>query len=211
MWDGGHAALLALRGYSVHGVDFSPSMLERAAARRNALPLDTAARLTFVEGDVRNYRDGRKYDLVLSLFHVFSYQVENEDLKKTLATAATHLSPNGHLIFDYWYGPGVLRQQPEVRLKTIDQDQFHIKRQARPTIVPDADRVDVEYTVQVTNIATSEQRTIHERHAMRYLFVPELALLADPLFAIRDHYGWQTFRVPGFDDWSAVSILELRS
>ena len=89
---GVHAALLAKRGFRVHGIDFSAEMLEAAQQRRADLPPEAAARLTFASGDVRTYRHAAKFGAVVSLFHVFSYQTTNADLSAGFATAAEHSS-----------------------------------------------------------------------------------------------------------------------
>ena len=112
---GAHAEHLARLGYTVHGVDQSDPMLARAAVRKSGLPAKTAAQLSFGRGDVRTVRTGAHYDVVISLFHVMSYQTSNADLRAAFTTAAAHLRPGGLFLFDFWYGPAVLAQQPEVR------------------------------------------------------------------------------------------------
>ena len=84
---GRHAALLARAGYTVTGVDRSQEMLE-VARSQDALP-----GLDFVRGDLRGIRLGRKFDVVLSLFHVMSYQTSNADLDATFATASAAPAP----------------------------------------------------------------------------------------------------------------------
>ena len=84
---GAHAEHLAQRGYTVHGVDMSEEMLSRAEVRKAGLPADVASRLSFGLGDVRTLRTGKVYDVVISLFHVMSYQLSNDDLTAAFDTA----------------------------------------------------------------------------------------------------------------------------
>ena len=82
---GSHAELFAELGYQVLGVDSSESMLERANGRLKQAAPEVASLLSFSAGDVRSFRAGRRFDVVTALFHVVSYQVENDDLAQTFA------------------------------------------------------------------------------------------------------------------------------
>src|SRR4051812_7343072 len=85
---GRHALLLAENGYRMTGVDRSPEMLATANAQLASADSASAARLAssgaapeFREGDVRSVRVGQRFDVVVSLFHVMSYQTSNADLQ----------------------------------------------------------------------------------------------------------------------------------
>jgi predicted TPR repeat methyltransferase len=110
---GRHAEVFSQMGYAVHGVDISNEMLEFAASRVRR------QNVSFSAGDTRTVRLGRRFDVVLSLFHVMSYQVTNDDLRRSFLTAGEHLGDRGPFIFDIWYGPAVLTQRPSVRGETI--------------------------------------------------------------------------------------------
>jgi len=116
---GAHAEHFARMGYTVHGVDMSKEMLALAETRKAGLPEDVAARLSFSLGDVRTVRTEKTYDVVISLFHVMSYQSTNDDVNSAFETAARHLSLGGLFLFDFWYGPAVLTQQPDTRVKGL--------------------------------------------------------------------------------------------
>lgn len=171
---GRHAEQLARRGYSVHGIDSSPAMVDLATQRK---PSELARQLTFELGDVRTTRLRADFDAVISLFHVASYQSTNADLAAMFATANAHLKPNGVFVFDFWYGPGVLADPPAVRVKRLQDQHLRITRIAEPTSHPNLNRVDVHYTVFVTQQASGAQFELEETHRMRYLFLPELELL----------------------------------
>jgi SAM-dependent methyltransferase len=171
---GAHAAHMARIGFTVHGVDSSPAMLDRAAARKANLPAAKAERLTFADGDARTFRTGETYDAVISLFHVMSYQTTNDDLDAAFKTAATHLIPGGLFLFDFWYGPAVLTQKPEIRIKRLADDHIKVTRIAEPVMHVNENVVDVNYTafIEVKDAAKIQQ--LQETHRMRYLFLPEL-------------------------------------
>ena len=171
---GAHAAEFAGLGYEVHGIDSSEGMLEGARLRQAGLAPEVAARLAFSAGDVRSFRAARRFDVVTSLFHVVSYQVSNEDLAQTLATAAGHLAPGGIFVFDFWYGPAVLSDPPVVRVKRLEDAATRVLRIAEPAMHYNENVAEVAYQVLVTDRATGQAEEIRELHRLRYLFLPEI-------------------------------------
>lgn len=206
---GAHAEHFARMGYSVLGVDISHSMLVRAEQRRaNTMPRDLAQRLRFQRGDVRDFRaDNETFDVVLSLFHVFSYQIGNEDLQSAFKTAFASLKPGGILIFDFWYGPAVLTQRPDVRVRRLEDNNIEVLRLAEPVMYPNENRVQVNYTVQIKE-KDGELQQIQESHNMRYLFLPEIEQVSSPYFKTVSSCGWMKSEQPGINDWAAVVVLQ---
>lgn len=210
---GAHAVEMARYGYEVKGVDLSAAMVERAEARTAALPpgafSDPASRPRFSQGDLRDYRDGRQYGAVLALFHVISYQTTNVDLHAAMATAAANLAPNGVLIFDCWYGSGVLTDPPVTRVRRLRGDGVEITRIAEPAHFPNESRVDVHYEVIVEGPAGAER--IRETHPMRYLFVPEIDLLLESAGLFRlDVQEWVTGADPAMSTWNICVVAGQR-
>jgi len=164
-----HAALLAEKKYLVHGIDQSEDMIKKALIRKAS-----SSKLSFAQADVRDYRSDEKYDVVISIFHVMSYQITNEDLLAAFKTAQTHLKPGGIFIFDCWYGPAVLTEPPVVREKRMEDDIISVVRIAEPTMYPNQNCVDVNYTVRIREKNTDKVEEIKETHKMRYLFQPEI-------------------------------------
>jgi hypothetical protein len=142
------------------------------------MPPELAAHLSFMGGDVRTVRTGKKYDAVISLFHVMSYQNGNADLKAVFSTAEAHLDTGGVFMFDYWYGPAVLLQKPESRVKRLGDNRIEVTRTAKPALRLGENIVDVNYSVSIRTKATGETCDIEETHSMRYLFLPEIPLLS---------------------------------
>jgi SAM-dependent methyltransferase len=174
---GQHAQHFAHAGYHVAGVDVSEQMLAAAGALRDSLPGHTGQRLTFSLGDARTYRNGEIYDAVLALFHVASYQATNEDINAFLDTAYRHCKVGGLLLFDCWYGPAVLTERPDTRIKRLEDDQFAITRIAEPLLDTEQNIVDVQYEVHLREKQTGAVIVVRETHRMRYFFLPELHLL----------------------------------
>lgn len=205
---GKHAEYLARMGFVVHGVDMSETMLACAQQRKLSLPPEIAARLAFSHGDVRLVRTGQAYDVVISLFHVMSYQTANADLQAAMQTAAAHLHAGGLFLFDFWYGPAVLTQKPEVRVRRLEDDAIKVMRIAEPVMHANENVIDVNYTIFIEGRADGDVRQVHETHRMRYIFMPELEYLCAGRFASLHCSAWMSDRAPGIDDWAAMAILE---
>ena len=171
---GKHAALLAEMGCVVHGIDFSPEMLELAEIRASELPIDVAKRLSWSEGDVRSYQTYKLFDAVISLFHVISYQPSNHDLQAAFETAEKHLKPGGVFLFDCWHGPTVLNDPPKIRIKKMENDKIHITRICEPEMLPNENGVIINYKIFIEDKFTGKISRIQESHHMRYLFTPEV-------------------------------------
>ncbi len=164
---GGHAVVLAERGYDVVGIDRSPEMLERARAR------GSTAR--FELGEIGNFELGETFDAVLMMFAVLGYQVGNADVRAALASARRHARANGLFLCDFWYGPAVLGQRPSERVKVIDVSRGQVIRVAAGELDTRHDLCMVRYHIWRIEDGrlTTEAR---EQHPMRYFFAPELEL-----------------------------------
>jgi len=172
---GGHALPMAAVGWSVRGVDLSARMLERSRARAAAEPA-LASRLRFESGDVRHYRAAAgtpPVDAVVSLFHVMSYQTQDDDLAAALATARAHLAPGGAFVFDVWWGPAVLSDRPRHVVREVSDAQLAVTRTSTPRLVLEDNLVEVRFDVTMRAADGRTEQTT-ELHRMRYWFGPEL-------------------------------------
>jgi len=196
-----HAALLAGQGYRVHGVDRSEVMLAEAGRRaKDGNP-------AFFCGDAREIRLPAKYDVVLALFHVISYQTGNDDLRLFLDTVNEHLRPGGYFIFDCWYGPAVLSERPAVRVKRCADDNLEVIRIAEPVIRPNDNLVEVHYQMLAHDKAENAHDEISEVHRMRYLFYPEIDFMASSVgLEIVNASEFMTGKVLGDDTWNACFV-----
>jgi len=201
---GKHAEEFAKMGFCVHGIDLSPEMVQEANHRNNN---NLEGQLYFEVGDVRNFEAGKKFDAVISLFHVISYQIKNEDILEMFKTAAKHLKTNGIFIFDFWYGPGVLTDPPEVRQKRLENKDIEVLRIAEPTMYPNENVVDVNYCVQIKQKGSGKVSELNETHKMRYLFIPEILQFSSKWFTLKTNFVWMKDSTPDFNDWLSVCTL----
>jgi SAM-dependent methyltransferase len=208
---GAHAVLLAEAGYDVFGVDRSERMLEGARARRSRLSDEVSRRTEFVAGDIRTVSLDRRFDVVLSLFHVISYLPANADLSAAFSTVRRHLNPGGLFLFDCWYGPAVLSDPPAPRRKQLEDEQVRICRLAEPTLHANDNLVDVAYRMIITDKSSLRSEELNEMHRMRYLFKPELDLLlsAHGLGPVA-FAEWMTGNEPSTASWNVVLVARLQ-
>ena len=199
---GRHDRELVKKGYTVTGVDLSEEML---AAARNATQPNSA--LAYVQGDVRTIQLANTFDVIISLFHVMSYQTTNQGLLAAFETARHHLKHGGIFIFDCWYGPGVLTDRPAVRVKELEDDDISVTRIAQPVMHSNENVVDVNYRMFLREKADDCIREIYETHRMRYLFLPEIKLMLDVAgFEIEKAEEWLTSAPLNFNSWNAVFV-----
>jgi SAM-dependent methyltransferase len=205
---GAHAVLLAKQGYKIQGIDFSEEMIQRANHRLQQLPTEIIDGVKFTLGDIQNIRLNQKYDVALSLFHVFSYQVDNNSLLAALASIKEHLQPGGIFIFDVWYGPAVLSDRPSIRIKRVENEQIKITRIAEPILHPNDNLVEINYQIFVENKSKGTTNILEETHKMRYFFKPEIEFLLQQLdLKIISSREWMSDKDPGLDTWGVYFVV----
>ena len=198
---GRHAGELVRLGFQVHGVDLSREMLEKA------MLINSGRNISFSEGDVRKVRLNKNFAVVTALFHVISYLTTNEDVLNTFKTAYKHLNDGGIFIFDCWYGPAVLSERPEVRVKRLEDDEIEITRISEPLMHENDTAVDVNYHVFIREKKNGSVEEIKETHRMRYFFIPEIFMfLNNAGFTPEGAFKFLTMSEPGGQDWNAVFI-----
>lgn len=207
---GKHDIIFAENGFNVTGVELSENMIRKA--QMNQEKNKQYLKLDFVCKDIRNLKLNKKFDIVFSLFHVMSYQTTNRDLRMTFSTAKEHLKDDGLFIFDFWYGPAVLNERPERRVKLLEDDELKIERFAEPVLKVNENTVDVKYEVYVENKVDKTKKEIFETHSMRYLFIPEIKLfLSEINMGIVHFEEWMTGSKLTDSSWSAVVLAGNKS
>ena len=169
---GGHAVLLAQKGYHVTGVDRSDTML--AVAQEKKRQAEVSVELQ--KGDIRTVDLRQRYDVAIAMFAVMGYQTTNEALEKALLNTAKHLNPDGLLIFDAWFGPAVIAQKPRDKILIIEKGSGSVIRLTRPNLDIVSQMVNVNFTVlHIENDAILNH--VDEMHKMRFFFAQELEFM----------------------------------
>ncbi len=91
---------IAEAGVSIVGLDRSPAML--AVAQRNLATLEPKVRrrAKLVEGDMRSFTLGRRFNLILIPYRAFLHLLTVEDQKQALTRIRAHLADGGRLILN---------------------------------------------------------------------------------------------------------------
>ena len=202
---GKHAELFCNKGYTVHGIDLSEDMLKIAENRR----IGKENKLSFSHSNIQNLSLNKKFDVVVSLFHVMSYQNSNSELFKAFEVAKKHLKDGGIFIFDFWYGPAVLTDLPTNKIKRLENGNIKVTRLAEPILNAQKNIVDVNYDIFIENKETKEVIEKKELHKMRYFFDTELEFICESIgFNILNKYEWLSYKNPDFSSWNVVWIIK---
>lgn len=196
---GKHATLLSKYGYKIVGIERSAEMVSKAKQDKN---------FKCVIGDITTITLNKKFDAVLSLFHVVSYVTTNKSLQSLFNHTYAHLTKNGLFIFDIWYSPAVIFNQPELRVKKMADKDIEITRIADPEIFENLNEVKINYTIYITDKKTKAISKIEETHIMRHFSIPELTFLANQHGFIVEHAEeFLTKNVPSQNTWGVCFVL----
>lgn len=197
---GKHGCLIAESGYKVHGIELSEAMV--SIAKR-------VPGFTIQQGDIAEVKLDREFDVLISIFHVISYQTLNSSLTEVFTRVNEHLRTGGIFIFDFWYSPAVYVQKPTVRIKRICGNDLNVTRIAEPKVDSIKNTVDVEYTIFAEKTNTGEVEVLKELHRMRHFSIPEITLLAQQhgLMYLKAEESF-TGKPVGDDTWSVSVVLK---
>lgn len=168
---GNHAVHLTNAGLNVTGIERSASMVEKAKAK-------AIQHFEVLQADITDFGIGKKFDAVISLFHVVSYLTSNDDLSACFQKVNEHLNTDGIFLFDVWYTPAVYALKPETRIKRFGNKEVSITRLAESVMHHQKNVVDVNYEIMIKDNATGISHTLNETHPMRHFSIPEMELLA---------------------------------
>lgn len=166
---GGHTVILAKRGYQVTGVDRSKEMLANAEKKSRAAGVSVA----YHHSTIQDLKLAKKFDAVISMFAVMSYQTENRYLATACTAARRLLKKDGIFVFDAWHGLGVMTDPPTERIKDVRDEGARIIRMTKPHVNAPAHTVDTNFKVLTFRGNTLISET-EETHVMRFFFPLEI-------------------------------------
>lgn len=201
---GKHDYYLSELGYRIDGVDLSDEMISLATNNFKG-----NSNLRFFQGNIKEWKspENKKYDVVISLFHVISYQKETNEVLNAFRSAFNHLKKGGLFIYDFWYGPGVLTDKPVVRIKRLENEKIKVQRISEPVQHFNENVVDVNFDVQILDKTSGNVQNFNEVHKMRYFFLPELTFYAmETGFSRPDYLEWLGYSPLNSPSWYGVAI-----
>lgn len=122
----------AQAGIEITGLDYSERMLSFCRQKLSSQPKEAQERVELVQGDMRQFGLGQKFNLVTIPFRPFQHLLTVEDQMACLQCIHSHLFDQGYLIFDM-YNPHLLRLADEKYLQRVDQEP--------PFVLPDGRRI----------------------------------------------------------------------
>jgi SAM-dependent methyltransferase len=172
---------LAEAGFEATGVDVSPAMLARAAAKAAAAGL--TPRVHLVAADARALRLDGRFALVFVALNSLMHFVSLEDQLAVLEGAARHLAPGGLLVVDLFNpdlgqlseGHGVLVHEYTKRDPTSGNTVMKCRTTHADVA---AQRLDVTFVYDEVDAGGAVRRTVAP-FAMHYFWRRELELLLD--------------------------------
>ena len=185
-----HGRIISETNYNVYGIELSPEMVAESYNTEN---------FSCQVGDITNFNLNRKFDAIISLFHVVSYITNNESLNSLFENARKHLKKGGIFLFDVWYSPAVYFLKPAVKVKRVFNDEIEVIRIAEPEILSNQNIVKVNFTLLIKDIKSEKSESINEIHEMRHFSIPELELLAG-------FYGFECILTEEFVTRKAPSV-----
>lgn len=109
-----------------------------------------------------------------------------------------------------WYGPGVLTDRPESRVKNVEFEGIKVIRRATPTMHPNENVVDVRYDFTIEEDAQKGTKELTEEHHMRYYFKPEMEeYLNEAGFELLDILDCKTLEETNFNSWTCFFVAHL--
>ncbi len=168
---GGHAKYFSQKKIHVTGLDISKTMIDIAKSKK----IDYFEPIV---SEITNFSLNKKFDSIVSLFHVISYLNENEQIENCFKNVYDHLNDNGAFIFDFWYTPNVKYLKPEIRIRRKENSELSIVRISEPEIIEDLNIVKVNFDIYIKDKNSKEILNIKEEHSMRHFDIKELINIA---------------------------------
>jgi SAM-dependent methyltransferase len=177
---GEHARLLTQAGFSVDGVDINADFV-RIAQRKNQTG-------RFIEADMSEFELPRRYDVVMCLFSSIGYLCTLDRVASALRRFRDHLHPDGVVIVEPWFEPGVL-DQGRVDQTTGEANGVRVTRSSRMEVERGLSRLHFDY--EITDATGT--RHVHEVHELGLFTNGELM---------------KAFRASGFDvTYDSVGLI----
>jgi SAM-dependent methyltransferase len=186
----------ARAGIVITGLDLSTHMLAVCRERLQAEPEAVQARVTLVEGDMRDFDLGQTFALATIPFRPFQHLTTVKDQMACLGAIHRHLMPGGILILDLFNPSVESLTRDNLGQELGDEPDFSMpdgRRVSRRNVIVSRDLFEqvirVELIYYVTHPDGREERLVHA-FPMRYLFRFEAEhLLVRCGFTVEALYG----------------------
>ena len=166
---GAHAKYFFKKGFNITCIEKSEEMIKNFLLK--------SKKIKIINADLKKLKLLKKFDLVLSMFHVINYMVKQIDINLFFNAASKHLNKGGILIFDTWHYP-FIKHSPPARTKKIFFDNlFKMIREGRPLKVSKK-IFDITYFINIINLKNLNNYKFSEKHRIRAFDIKELDKIA---------------------------------
>lgn len=202
---GNYMTVLLRRGYDVTGIDASASMA--SLAEKKVRHLGFGSKITVNKMSAFHFDEA--FDAAICMFAVLNYVTDTKELIQSLSNIRKHLKKGGLFLFDFWYGPAVLKINPSARIKIIESNNTKVIRTVTPEIDTFSNIVKTHYYL----IALNGEKVLDElteTHKLRYFFPDELNHFAEESgLAILNYCEFPTLKsLPGDNTWNVAAVAK---
>ncbi|MEW6003127.1 MAG: class I SAM-dependent methyltransferase, partial [Nitrospirota bacterium] len=157
------------------GIDLSEAMINRAKKKASKIFKNIKAnKPTFLVDEIRSMKLKKSFDIILCMFSVLGYQLNNEDVFESLRNIHRHLKNGGIFVCDLWYGPGVLTIKPSDKIKMIESKKYKLIRSAHSKLDIIKHIAEINYHLWFLKGQKLVSETV-EVHKVRFFFPQEIA------------------------------------
>jgi hypothetical protein len=133
--------------------------------------------------------------------------IQDNDLEATFRQVRRHLNVGGVFIFDFWYGPAVLRNPPQPRMKSIQMGENYIERTSIPEWDQGSSVVCVNHDLKITNLVSGRTTREREQHFVRFFSSKRLeSKLTTSGFEVKRFGEWLTGNPPSDSTFGIYAI-----
>jgi SAM-dependent methyltransferase len=158
----------------------------------------------FLTSEIKTLKFNQKFDLIISLFHILSYQKSNLEIKKFFGLSQ-YLKKGGFFIFDFWNEEAVNFLKPRKTTLLIKKNDYEIKRTSYPTWNKKKKSVLVKYKINIHH--EKRKKNIYEEHLMKYFSLDEIKYISKKNnLEIIKNLGQNFSSFPNKKDWSVITI-----
>ena len=197
---GAHAMYLLKKGFNLTCVEKRKNMIFNFKNK--------SKKIDIINSDLKKIRLKKKFDAVISMFHVINYMTKNKDLESFFKVASLHLNKGGLLLFDTWYYPAVVYKKPKIVNKIFKDKNFKISRKAIPNQLS-AKIFKIKYLINILDLNNYKNFRFSEVHKIRSFDIKELDKVYNKFDFIKiKDYAFLKKTKPNKKNWGALLIYK---
>ena len=198
---GSYSKILSENCVEIISTDLSSEMIEIAKNR-----LKSFKNIKIEQADLTKIKKFKTSELIISLFHVFSYLNSLEELEKAMDNVSLNLKKNGIFVFDFWCASGQVMNKLENRIKKVNTNELSVIKKVTFNHLALEEIVKVYYEFEVYKNKFLIN-TFNEVHSMKYWSLETIKLVLDSKgFKIIDTFDIISGSRINNDSWGATII-----